>query len=96
MEDLTPEYEHYHGHTIKEDIDNAYEEGSPDNDGLDPLPTPKLGDNYISAEVLLPLSGVLRQGKVISCKHNADCNTVGQAYERPILDTQTYDVEFNN
>ncbi len=40
-EDLTPEYEHYHGHTIEEDTDNAYEEGSPDNDNLDPLPTPE-------------------------------------------------------
>ncbi len=38
MEDLTSEYEHYHGHTIEEDTDNAYEEGSPDNDDLDPLP----------------------------------------------------------
>ncbi len=38
-EDLTPEYEHYHGHTIEEDQDNAYEEGLPDNNDLHPLPT---------------------------------------------------------
>ncbi len=36
-EDLTPEYEHYRGHTIAEDTDNAYEVGSPDDDNLDPL-----------------------------------------------------------
>jgi hypothetical protein len=33
---------------------------------------------------------------VISCKRNADGNTVGRAHDRPILDTRTYDVEFNN
>jgi hypothetical protein len=81
-EDLTPEYEHYHGHTIKEDTDNAYEEGSPDNDDLDPLSTPEVGDNSISAEVLLPLGGVLRQGKVISRKRNAYGNRVGWAHDR--------------
>jgi hypothetical protein len=96
VEDLTLEYEHYHGHTIEEGLDNAYEEDLPDNNDLDPLPTPEAGDNFISAEVLLPLGGVLRQGKVISCKRDADGNTVGWANERPILDTWTYDVEFND
>ncbi len=38
-EELTPEYEHYRGHTIKEGLDKTYEEGSPDNNNLDPLPT---------------------------------------------------------
>jgi hypothetical protein len=93
-EDLTLEYEHYLGHTIEEDTDNAYEEGSPNNDNLDPLPTPEAGDNYISAEVLLPLGSILRRGKVISCKRNADNNTVGRAHDRPILNTRTYDIEF--
>jgi hypothetical protein len=95
-EDLTPEYEHYCGHTIEEGQDNAYEKGLPDDDDLDPLLTPEAGDNYISAELLLPLGGVLRQGKVISHKCNADSNTIGRAYEWPILDTQTHDVEFND
>jgi hypothetical protein len=96
MEDLTPEYVHYCGHTIKEDTDNAYEEGLPDHNNLDPLPTLEAGDNYIYAEVLLPLGSILRQGKVISCKRNVDRNTVSQAHERPILNTWTYDVKFNN
>jgi hypothetical protein len=96
MEDLTPEYEHYRGHTIAEDTDNAYEEGLPDDNDLDLLPTPEAGDNYISAEILLPLGGILRRGKVISCKCDADGNTVGRAHDRPILNTRTYDVEFNN
>jgi hypothetical protein len=95
-EDLTPECEHYHGHTIAEDTDNAYEEGLLNDDNLDPLPTPEVGDNYISAEILLPLVGVLRRGKVISRKHDTDGNPVGRAHDRPILDTRTYDVEFDN
>ncbi len=36
-EDLTPEYEHYCGHTIAEDTNNAYEEGLLDVNNLDPL-----------------------------------------------------------
>jgi hypothetical protein len=95
-EDLTPEYEHYRGHTIAEDTDNAYKEGSLDDNDLDPLPTLEVGDNYISAEILLPLGGVPRREKVISCKRDADGNTVGRAHDRPILDTRTYDVEFND
>ncbi len=80
-EDLTPEYEHYRGHTIKEGQDNTYEEGLPNDNDLDPLPMPEAGDNYISAKVLLPLGSVLRRGKGISPKSNADSNTVGQAHE---------------
>jgi hypothetical protein len=87
---------HYCGYTIAEDTDNAYEEGLPDDKDLDLIPTLEAGDNYISAEILLPLDGILRWGKVISCKRDADGNTVGWAHDRPILDTQTYDVEFNN
>jgi hypothetical protein len=33
---------------------------------------------------------------VISCKHDADGNTVGWAHDQPILNTWTYDIEFNN
>jgi hypothetical protein len=86
-EDLTPKYEHYCGHTIKEGMDNAHEKGSPNKNDLDPLPMPKVGDNYISVEVLLPLGSVLRQGNVISCKCDADSNTVGWAHDWPILKT---------
>ena len=52
--DLTPEHEHYHGHTIEDAVGNAYEEGLIDDNDLDPLPTPEAGEYYISAEMLLP------------------------------------------
>jgi hypothetical protein len=74
----------------------TYEDGFPKDNNLDPFPTPEVGDNYISAEVLLPLGGVLRWGKVISCKRDADGNTVGRAHERLILDTRTYNIEFGD
>jgi len=52
---------HFIGHTIEErELEgNAYDEGSPDEDDLEPLPTPKVGDNYLSAEITLPMGGVL-------------------------------------
>ncbi len=68
----------------------------PDNDDLDLLPMLEPGDNYISAEVLLSLGGVLQWRKVTSCKRNTDGNTVGRAHDRPILDTRTYGIEFND
>ncbi len=95
-EDLTPEYDHYRAHTIEVDTDNTYEEGLLNHNDLDLLPMLEAGDNYISAEVLLPLGGILRRGKVISRKRNADGNTVDRAHDLSILNTRTYDVEFND
>ncbi len=48
-EDLTPEMHHFIGHTIEEGEmeGNAYDRGSPDEDDLEPLPTPEAGDNYL-------------------------------------------------
>ncbi len=42
-EDLTPEYEHYPGHTNEEGQYNAYEVCLPSGDDLDPLPTLEKG-----------------------------------------------------
>jgi hypothetical protein len=97
-EDLTPEMHHFIDHTIEEgELEgNAYDEGSPDEDDLEPLPTPEAGDNYLSADITLPVGGVLTRGRVISRKRDADGNTVGRANGNPILDTRTYNVEFDD
>ena len=89
---------HFIGHTIEEgELEgNAYDEGSPDEDDLEPLPTPEAGDNYLSADITLPVGGVLTRGRVISRKRDADGNTVGRANGNPILDTRTYNVEFDD
>ncbi len=60
-EDLTPEMHHFIGHRIEErgEEGNAYDEGSPDGDDLKLLHTPEVGDNYLSAEITLPMGGKL-------------------------------------
>jgi len=79
-EELTPEMHHFIGHVIEEGEleENAYDKGSSVEDDLEPLPTPKVGDNYLSADITLPMGGILTKGCVISRKRDADGNTVGR------------------
>ncbi len=58
--------------------------------------TPKTGDNYLSAELMLPKGGVLVKGHVTSRKRDRDGNPVGRANDNPILDTRSYIVEFDD
>ena len=57
---------------------------SPDEDNLDPISTPELGDTYIYAKVL---GGVIHRGKVITHKCNTDDYMIGRAHDKPILET---------
>jgi hypothetical protein len=50
--------------------------------------TPEIGDNYLSAELMLPKGGVMVKGQVTARKHNWDGNPVGHANDNPILDTR--------
>ncbi len=50
---------------------------------------PETGDNYLSAELMLPKGGVLVKGHVTACKHDWDGNPVGHANDNPILDTRS-------
>ncbi len=59
--------------------------------------TPKIGDNYLSAELMLPKgAGVLVNGRMTPCKCDQDGNPVGHANDNPILDTRSYVVNFND
>jgi hypothetical protein len=63
-----------------------------DTDAMDPEygdaeVTPKIGDNYLSAELMLPKGGVLVKGRVTARKRDRDGNPVGHANDNPILDT---------
>jgi hypothetical protein len=49
--------------------------------------TPKIGDNYLSAEPMLPKGGVMVKGRVTARKCDRDGNPVGRANDNPILDT---------
>jgi hypothetical protein len=57
---------------------------------------PKIGDNYLSAELMLPKGGVMVKGRLTTRKRDGDCNPVGSANDNPILDTRTYIVDFDD
>jgi hypothetical protein len=58
--------------------------------------TPKTGDNYLSAELMLPKDGVLVKGRVTAPKHDWDGNSIGNANNNPILDTRSYIIKFDD
>jgi hypothetical protein len=51
--------------------------------------TPETGDNYLSAELMLPKGGVMVKGRVTARKCDRDGNPVGWANDNPILDTRS-------
>ncbi len=57
---------------------------------------PKTGDNYLSAELMLPKGGVLVKGCVTAPKRDRDGNPVGHANDNPILDTRSYIAKFDD
>jgi hypothetical protein len=66
------------------------------NNASDEVPTPEVGDNYVSAQLAFPRGGELANGRVVSQKRDSDGNPIGRAHNNPILDTRTYNVEFDN
>jgi len=83
-EDLTPDPTYY------DDTDPA------DPEYGDAEVTPETGDNYLSAELMLPKGGVLVKGRVTARKRDRDGNPVGRANDNPILDTRSYIVDFDD
>ncbi len=82
-EDLTPDPTYY---------DNT---ATSDPEYGDAEVTPKTGDNYLSAELMLPKGGVLVKGRVTARKRDRDGNSIGRANDNPILDTRSYIVDFD-
>jgi hypothetical protein len=80
-EATTPEYEPYNDEVHKPipDIDEV---------------TPEEFDNYIGAEVKLPLGGIIQSGRVRKHARNEDDELYGTKNTNPILDTRQYEVEF--
>ncbi len=58
--------------------------------------TPEMGDNYLTAELMLPRGGTMVKGRVSACKRDQDGNPVGLANANPILDTRTYIINFDD
>ncbi len=81
---LTPDFDHYD-----------------DDHDLDPDPgdlevTPKMGDNYLNAEISVLQGGTLMKGRVASRERNKDSSPIGQPNANPILDTREYTFTFND
>jgi hypothetical protein len=58
--------------------------------------TLEIGDNYLSAELMLPKGGLMVKGRVTAHKRDRDGNPVGRANDNPILDTDSYIVDFDD
>ena len=86
---------------INEYYEDNYDvmEGSADFEPLpdpDPLPTPEASDNYVNANVMLPLGDSLSRGRVVERKSGAKRNVMGRANDNPIRDTCQYVVKFDS
>ena len=53
-------------------------------------------DNYIREEIMISNGDAVAQGSVRRKKRNVEVNAIGRANSNPILDTQTYEVEFKD
>jgi hypothetical protein len=77
-EDLTPDPEYFDNKNLI----------NPDYGDTEIMP--KMGDNYLSAELMLPKDGVMVKGLVTAQKRDRDGNPIGLANDNPILDTRSY------
>ena len=98
QDDLTPEYELYEDNVVEGSPDDADCDKEiphyPDDSPAVEIPTPEASDNYVGAEVQLPLGDTLARGRVIERKRDANGDAVGRANANPIKDTREYKVEF--
>ena len=77
-------------HEFYEDDDGEGIGHAPDADEV----TSEVLDNYIGAEVTLPVGGAMMSGKVKRRKRSVDGQLKGTANSNPTLDTRTHEVEF--
>lgn len=86
-EAATPEFDPY-------DDDETDEKPAPVPDIEDV--TPEERDNYVGASVNLPYRGEMRSGTVRRRARDEQGETTGTMNDNPILDTRTYEVEFDD
>jgi hypothetical protein len=83
-EDLTPDYDFYDdNHDL-------------DSDHADLEVTPKMGDNYLNAEISVPRVRTLAKDRITSQKRDNDGNPIGLANTNPILGTREYTFTFED
>ena len=67
---------------------NHYDDTDPINPDLgDAEITPEMGDNYLSAEIMLPRGGTMVRGRIAARKRDWDGIPIRLANSNPILDT---------
>ncbi len=54
--------------------------------------TPKDGDKYVQAFIMIPRGNTCAGGTIVIRKHNAEGNNIGHAHDNPILESCVYDV----
>ena len=84
---VTPEYEIY-----QDDLEGTHSH-VPD---ADDAPTPEEFDNYVGAQVQLPVGDSVQSGRVKKRARDLHGNPSGRAHSNPILDTRIYEVEFTD
>ncbi|KAI2493823.1 Reverse transcriptase (RNA-dependent DNA polymerase) [Fragilaria crotonensis] len=97
-------YEDFASDPELEDLDTpTFPSYGDDDDGempqqpdADEEPDADTHDQYVGAEVTLPIGDKMLSAKVRSRKRGADGSLLGKANQNPILDTRTYNVEFSD
>ena len=84
---LTPTYKYY---------DDDHQDATPDAPHEQLTPTPKIGDNYLNMELMLPCCITLAGGRVTERKRDHEGNVIRRSNANPILDTREYEVKFED
>jgi hypothetical protein len=66
----------------------------PDIDDVDDDHDVDTYDQYVGAQVRVPIGGEIRSGKVMRRKRELDGTLKGRTNENPMLDSRTYEIEF--
>lgn len=53
-------------------------------------------DYYLNSDVVMPRGGTFEQGKVVRRSYGSDMNPIGKAHKNPILDTRSYEIQFED
>ena len=85
LEIVTPSLDRY-------EDDEEHQTHMPEVDDI----TPEVIENYIGAEIMIYHGDTVAQGSVKRRKRNVEVNTIGKANSNPIIDTKTYEVEFED
>ena len=84
---LTPTYGYY---------DDDHQDATPNTPPEQLTPTPKIGDNYLNMELMLPSGDTLARGQVKERKRDHEGDAIGRSNANPILNTREYEVKFED